>query len=1344
MQWVLKGLHSCRDLGPNSDEGGATSWLDDICMRATSFEGFADLFDRILSRLAMAGMSLKGPKCELLLARCDILGFVATPDGIMIQRPKIKKILDKGAPTNSSQAQEFLGAVAFLRRMIPRISLLTAPMTAAIKSYEKRKNASKEAHTKRRRRGNESPFTNEEQNWSNDSWNAVLDHLDESAVLAAPEFRDPLAEFVMCTDASDYAVGGVLMQWQHPNHCKNQMGPGPPKGVPMRADKNEDGIRTSWRLKAGWELKIIGYYSKTLNQSQRNYPAFDRESGAILLCCRHWSDLITYHPTTVYTDSSVATSMMTKHAAPPRLQRWGAELATYLPHLKIGYRKGVENGLADLLSRYESLRDYESNVREGNVATLPDDFFDFIGQAPLYHRLRHYQRAADEFPKRNCDYLHNSEYQLYDLQEPRLVQADFWCAGGAEEIPGRGMKDRIAHGMPMGEDDLAAFTEEQTEGIDVIDQLLTVLGDTVYNHELKATPRAHHWMKFMQIFHSTYDRLPTVRLNAPAPLVDSLSHEIERAGGVPITATDARWADVSVSVDLPTVPEATDASEVSLTTIRPEGDSLGSITLQGSSYHVSGNLREDLAPLDPHRGAYAPEMEFRVLIAQAVAELLHHRHGTPLWEKSLVNTLAADYWAAEGLGPPVALNLDPPAQYTLLGEHRLMPVEQEDDEPAPTAAPPGVNLSRATEQNPEFPWEHPPHGLPESTGGNGAEQWDPSKLPTAPITRQEQVRDPDIRLLVDCIQGDRRVSKAKRARVCDKYELKDDALYRRTIMDGEPARTLVVPNHMRAAKLALAHYSLGMNSGHAGGQNLYESLALNYYWPGMERECHVFADACEHCGGTKSRPTIGAPSATAPTPSRPFEVIHVDHKGPLPLSNGYSHVLVVVCALTRFTLYIPVKTTSGRDTLDALISRVFSIFGYPLVIVTDNGSHMANRLMQASENLFGFRRVFVKAHTPQANGMAEAAVKKLKIVFDRHSDEYQGWHFLVPMAQATINQRITSGLGLTPYQALFGRQAISLTAIEQPHLLPVETPEQRDVKQMSDSIIRLQARLQVVSDTIKQSTVDQRPRPNRVVKPGDRIWLNYSDSERARYLRKHGRGKPWKHSFVVSEVKPHAVKLIIPPDGSAPGVIAWQSLRKCSYAAPHFHHEELPVPEVDHLRLPIVDDPDSTPQRVRQPTDYTIWHDDTRYEIERVLSAERIGSGWRLKVKWKDYPDPTPEPLWRILRDCTDQTVLADIEQAQANYDAEHPTARTVLDHEAYEPAAPQPTRVQPTRVRQPVNRTMFAICSLDDMPYTDAEGASASMRALLREARARNSALSLMTPDASAHTHGLPLVCYC
>jgi hypothetical protein len=66
----------------------------------------------------------------------------------------------------------------------------------------------------------------------------------------------------------------------------------------------------------------------------------------------------TYHPTTLYTDSSVATSMLTKHIAPPRLQRWGAELGAFLPHLRISYRKGQDNGLADLLSRYPAFRKY--------------------------------------------------------------------------------------------------------------------------------------------------------------------------------------------------------------------------------------------------------------------------------------------------------------------------------------------------------------------------------------------------------------------------------------------------------------------------------------------------------------------------------------------------------------------------------------------------------------------------------------------------------------------------------------------------------------------------------------------------------------------------------------------------------------------------------------------------------------------------------------------------------------------------------------------------------------------------------------------------------------------------
>ena len=96
--------------------------------------------------------------------------------------------------------------------------------------------------------------------------------------------------------------------------------------MPLRGGVGSDPLNQSWRHERGWVLRTIAYYSKTFDSAQRNYPTFDQESAAILFCVRKWSKLITCRPTTVYTDSSVAASMLYKHLGPPRLQRWGMEL----------------------------------------------------------------------------------------------------------------------------------------------------------------------------------------------------------------------------------------------------------------------------------------------------------------------------------------------------------------------------------------------------------------------------------------------------------------------------------------------------------------------------------------------------------------------------------------------------------------------------------------------------------------------------------------------------------------------------------------------------------------------------------------------------------------------------------------------------------------------------------------------------------------------------------------------------------------------------------------------------------------------------------------------------------
>lgn len=56
--------------------------------------------------------------------------------------------------------------------------------------------------------------------------------------------------------------------------------------------------------------------------------------------------------------------------------------------------------------------------------------------------------------------------------------------------------------------------------------------------------------------------------------------------------------------------------------------------------------------------------------------------------------------------------------------------------------------------------------------------------------------------------------------------------------------------------------------------------------------------------------------------------------------------------------------------------------------------------------------------------------------------------------------------------------------------------------------------------------------------------------------------------------------------------------------------------------------------------------DDTVYEIDRILKAEKIGNRYRLLVKWKGDYDPSP--MWRsdLVSQTTNEDLLEELEEA--------------------------------------------------------------------------------------------------
>jgi len=244
---------------------------------------------------------------------------------------------------------------------------------------------------------------------------------------------------------------------------------------------------------------------------------------------------------------------------------------------------------------------------------------------------------------------------------------------------------------------------------------------------------------------------------------------------------------------------------------------------------------------------------------------------------------------------------------------------------------------------------------------------------------------------------------------------------------------------------------------------------------------------------------------------------------------------------------------------------------------------------------------------------------------------------------------------------------------------------------------QLSARLKQESDNVKRAAqlAHEEKHPPRAhnICVGDYVWLTLDTDEKARMIRKYGHGASWKHHYEVIEVRPHAVRLKIPPD--APPVMEWQSLRKCSQAPAQLHDYSSAIPVDVHGRLlitPPVSDATVVPPGKTEAL---------RYLIERILRAERKGSGWQLTVKWVGYDEITYEPLSRIVTDTRgDPDIARQIRECQEAYLVEHPEVADVKDtsqkgttHASN--VAVVPTRIQPTRNRNSQHQETQAVQSL-------------------------------------------------
>ena len=87
---------------------------------------------------------------------------------------------------------------------------------------------------------------------------------------------------------------------------------------------------------------------------------------------------------------------------------------------------------------------------------------------------------------------------------------------------------------------------------------------------------------------------------------------------------------------------------------------------------------------------------------------------------------------------------------------------------------------------------------------------------------------------------------------------------------------------------------------------MIEILLRNYWWPTLKKDVNMYAKGCPTCQQIKPRQgATKTPLHPLSPPSRPWDSISLDLISPLPLSNGYDAILVIVDSFSKMVKLEP-------------------------------------------------------------------------------------------------------------------------------------------------------------------------------------------------------------------------------------------------------------------------------------------------------------------------------------------------------------------------------------------------------------------------------------------------------
>lgn len=257
----------------------------------------------------------------------------------------------------------------------------------------------------------------------------------------------------------------------------------------------------------------------------------------------------------------------------------------------------------------------------------------------------------------------------------------------------------------------------------------------------------------------------------------------------------------------------------------------------------------------------------------------------------------------------------------------------------------------------------------------------------------------------------------------------DDLVYKRTnhatgddIIDTKIWK-LWVPSPLRYDLISAAHNP--PNKSHGGIAKTLNRIRERFYWPYLAVDVKEFVKSCELCQEVKSPNTVLAPPLHGCFEvQRPFQHIFIDFLGPYPRTKkGNTKMFIVLDQLTKFVLLEPIRSSQNATVMNILKDRVFTIFGVPETILSDNGSEFMSKSFKEFLEAYGVSLLPTAKYSPQANS-SERVNRSVIEAIRCYIQDHDNWDLNVSDICSALRTAVHQTIQTSPYEALFGQPMV--------------------------------------------------------------------------------------------------------------------------------------------------------------------------------------------------------------------------------------------------------------------------------------------------------------------------------